>query len=206
MKNRDQVERKTNDRIFWDNKVSISFSKHWNFYGSLSFESQFDNGFNYSDDATVASVLISRFMSPGYLTESLGFEYKPVKYFNMRIGTGTARQTFVLDTTIYHNVSTNYGVPIGHTVLNELAFQVVSNLDKDIAKNTNLKVRYLIFLPYNDPLKMTHRVDATLTAKVNRLINVTLNGTMLYDPNTSHKIQAYQSLALGITYKFPYYR
>lgn len=212
VKNRGQIERKTNDRIFWDNKVSINFSKRWDFYGSLSFESQFDEGFTYSDDQTVAPTLISRFMSPGYLTESIGFEYKPVKYYSLRIGTGTARQTFVLDTNIRHNVPTNYGVIRGK-VLNELAFQLVSNLDKDIAKNMNVKARYLIFLPYNNPLKMTHRLDATLTAKINRLFNVTFTGTLLYDPNISStsqvyqsKLQAYQSLAIGVTYKFPSFR
>ena len=206
LKNRGQIQRKTSDRIFWDNKVSIAFSKHWNFYGSLSFESQFDEGFNYSSDVTVAPTLISRFMAPGYLTESIGFEYKPVSYFSARFGTGTARQTFVLNKDVYHGDTIAYGVRLGQRVLNELAFQVVSNFDHDIAKNTNLKVRYLVFIPYNDVFRMTHRIDATLTAKVNRLINVSINGTLLYDPNTSSKMQAYQSLALGITYKFPYYR
>ncbi len=207
VKNRGQLERKTNDRIFWDNKVSINFSKHWDFYGSLSFESQFDEGFTYSSDVTVAPTLISRFLSPGYLTESVGFEYKPVSYFSMRFGTGTARQTFVLSKSVYQNDTTAvYGVRYGQKVLNQLAFQIVSNIDKDIAKNINLKARYLIFVPYNSFFNMTHRLDGTLIAKVNRLVNVSVIGTLLYDPNTSHRLQAYQSLALGITYKFPYFR
>ncbi|MGI4803905.1 MAG: DUF3078 domain-containing protein [Janthinobacterium lividum] len=207
VKNQGQVERKTNDRIFWDNKVSINFSKHWDFYGSLSFESQFDEGFNYSNDVNTPPVLISRFMAPGYLTESVGFEYKPVKYFSMRFGTGTARQTFVLSNSVYpSDTATVYGVHYGKHVLNQLAFQIVSNFDKDIAKNVNLKARYLIFVPYDTPLNMTHRLDGTLTAKVNRLVNVSIIGTLLYDPNTSKRLQAYQSLALGVTYKFPYYR
>lgn len=207
VKNQGQVERKTNDRIFWDNKVSINFSKHWDFYGSLSFESQFDQGFTYSSDVTVKPVLISRFLAPGYLTESIGFEYKPVTYFSIRFGTGTARQTFVLSNSVYpSDTATVYGVRYGRHVLNQLAFQIVSNFDKDIAQNINLKTRYLIFVPYDTPLNMTHRIDGTLTAKVNRLVNVSIIGTLLYDPNTSHRIQAYQSLALGITYKFPYYR
>jgi hypothetical protein len=207
VKNRGQIERKTNDRIFWDNKVSINFSKHWDFYGSLSFESQFDEGYTYSSDPNVAPVLISRFMAPGYLTESIGFEYKPVSYFTTRFGTGTARQTFVLSNSVYPNdTSTVYGVRYGRKVINQLAFQIVSNIDKDIAKNMNLKARYLIFIPYDTPFKMTHRLDATLTAKINRLFNVTLNGTLLYDPNTSLRLQAYQSLALGVTYKFPSWR
>ena len=33
LKNRDQMQRKTNDRIFWDNKVSLKLSKSWNFFG-----------------------------------------------------------------------------------------------------------------------------------------------------------------------------
>ena len=206
-KNKGQGSRKTNDRIFIDNKISSQISKHWSFFGSLTFESQFDKGFNYTNpDGTDAQnpYLISNFMSPGYLTESIGFEYKPVKYFDLRFGTGTARQTFVLDTTIYHNQPTNYGVPIGHTIYNELAVQVVASIDKDLMKNLHINARYALFIPYIQPLAyMSHRVDATLTAKVNRLIAVTMNGTVLYDKHTSASVQETEGLALGIIYKFP---
>jgi hypothetical protein len=143
-------------------------------------------------------------MSPGYLTESIGFEYKPVKYFDLRIGTGTARQTFVLDTTIYHNQPTNYGVPIGKTIYNELAVQVVASIDKDLMKNLHINVRYAMFVPYVQPLAyVSHRIDGILTARVNKLIAVTINGTFLYDKNTSPGVQGTEGLALGVIYKFP---
>ncbi|MDB5022174.1 MAG: hypothetical protein JWQ28_3301, partial [Pedobacter sp.] len=134
VKNKNQLEKKTVDRVFWDNKAALQLSKNWYFFGSLNFESQFDNGYAYSMDSVNQEhqTLISKFMSPGYLTESLGFEYRPSKYFSTRIGTGTARQTFVLDTTIYHNNINNFGVPIGKTFKNELAFQVVTNFEKEI--------------------------------------------------------------------------
>jgi hypothetical protein len=206
-KNKGQGSRKTNDRIFFDNKIATQLSKHWFFFGSLTFESQFDKGFNYSNpDGTDAQnpYLISNFMSPGYLTESIGFEYKPVKWFDLRFGTGTARQTFVLDTTIYHNQPTNYGVPIGHTIYNELAVQVVAAVDKDLSKNIHINARYALFIPYIQPFAYTsHRLDATLTAKVNRLIAMTVNGTFLYDKNTSSEVQGTEGLALGVIYKFP---
>jgi hypothetical protein len=206
-KNKGQGSRKTNDRIFLDNKIASQLSKHWFFFGSLSFESQFDRGFQYTD-ATGAVLgspqLISNFMAPGYLTESVGFEYKPVKYFDLRIGTGTARQTFVKDTTIYHNLPANYGVLPGHTFHNDLAFQIVAALDKDLMKNLHVNVRYALFVPYQKPLAyVSHRVDATLTAKVNRLINVTMNGTFLYDKSTSPQPQGTEGLALGVAYSFP---
>jgi hypothetical protein len=206
-KNKGQSSRKTNDRIFLDNKIATQLSKKWYFFGSLSFESQFAAGFTYTDASGAVvnnGLLISNFMSPGYLTESLGFEYKPTKYFDLRLGTGTAKQTFVLDTTIHRNQPDNYGVPIDHTFINKLAFQLVAAIDKDLMPNLHINARYALFVPYQQTLAYTtHRLDATLTAKVNRLINVTMNGTFLYDKNTSNRPQATEGLAMGVSYKFP---
>ena len=204
-KNSGQIAHKTNDRIFFDNKIASQISKKWYFFGSFSFESQFAAGYQYTDASgnQITPLLISKFLAPGYFTESVGFEYKPVTYVDIRLGTGTARQTVVLDTTIYHNLPGNYGVKPGSTFRNELAFQVVSTINKDIAQNMNLQARYALFIPYNNFSHITHRVDATLAARVNRLINVTLNGTLLYDITTNAKIQASQGLAMGMVYKFP---
>lgn len=206
VKNKGQLQKKTNDRIFLDNKAAVKISKNWSFFGSLTFESQFDDGFNYkrNGDEEVAT-LISRFMSPGYLTESIGFEYKPVKYFSARIGTGTARQTFVLDTTLYKTNPKNYGVDRGKQVRNDLAFQVVLNFEKEIFKNTVLKSRYLMFIPY-DNLRLpniAHRLDVSLTAKINSFMNTTVTGVMLYDKSNDAKIQTSQTLSLGFGFIFP---
>lgn len=206
-KNKGQTSRKTNDRIFLDNKIATQLSKHWYLFGSVSFESQFAPGYTYTNASGAAAengLLISNFMSPGYFTESLGFEYKPVKYFDLRLGTGTAKQTFVLDTTIHRNQPDNYGVKIDHTFDNKLAFQLVAAIDKDLMPNFHINARYALFVPYQQALAYTtHRLDATLTAKVNRLINVTMNGTFLYDKNTSNRPQATEGLAMGVTYTFP---
>src|ERR1700761_7593543 len=205
--NKGQGSRKTNDRIFLDNKLASQISKHWYFFGSLSFESQFAAGYTYTDlngNAVNQGLMISNFMAPGYLTESVGFEYKPNKYYDLRLGTGTAKQTFLLDTTIYHNLPENYGVKPGNTFYNQLAVQAVGSIDKDIMKNLHLTARYAIFIPYIQPLAYTtHRLDATLTAKVNRLINVSMNGTLLYDKNTSRAPQATEGISMGVAYTFP---
>jgi hypothetical protein len=194
--------RKTNDRIFYDNKLATQLSKHWLFFGSLTFESQFDNGYTYQDP--LPPLLISKFMSPGYLTESAGLEYKPNKWFDLRLGAATARQTFVLDTTIYKNQTDNYGVTVDHTIFNQIAFQGVATIDKDIMTNLHLTMRYALFIPYTQSLAyISHRVDATLVAKVNKVIAVTLNGSFLYDKNTAPQAQGTEGLGLGAIYKFP---
>lgn len=203
LKNRDQLARKTNDRIFWDNKVALKLSKSWYFFGSVNFESQFDMGYSFSKDAQGEKrTLLSKFMAPGYLTESFGFEFKPVKHFFVRIGTGTARQTFVLDTTLYKTNPKNFGVEHGENFRNELAFQVVSSFDKEIAKNLILKSRYMMFANYEKLSSIDNRLDVTLTANVNRLINVSVSGIVLYDDDTANKIQASQGMSFGLVYKF----
>ncbi len=206
VKNKNQLEKKTVDRIYWDHKAAMQLSKNWYFFGSVNFESQFDKGFSYKRENDVESTdkLLSKFMSPGYLTESIGFEYKPNSYFSTRIGTGTARQTFVLDTTLYRTNSNNFGVPIGSTVKNELAFQIVINFDKDIFHNINLKSKYMSFIPYDNFGYTNHRLDVALTAKVNRFMNTTITGVGLYDRNSpSDKIQGSQTLSLGLIFIFP---
>lgn len=205
LKNKGQLSRKTADRIFLDNKVALKLSKNWYFFGSLNFESQFDQGYSFSKNAQGNQIRtrLSQFMAPGYLTESIGFEYKPVKYFFMRIGTGTARQTFVLDTTLYKTNPKNFGVKPGRSFRNELAFQIVASIDKDIAKNLNLKSRYTMFANYEKLSSIDNRLDVTLTARINRLINVSLAGIVLYDEDTADRIQASQAMSLGLVYKFP---
>jgi hypothetical protein len=202
-KNKDQGSRKTSDRIFFDNKFATQMSKSWYFFGSLTFESQFDKGYVYNNN-NGPTVLISKFMAPGYLTESVGFEYKPSRFFDLRLGTGTARQTFVLDTNLIKNQPNNYGVKKGKTFKNDLAFQIVATFVKDIAKNINLNTRYALFIPYEKHISfITHRVDAVLGAQVNRLIRVTVNGTFVYDKNANGKPQGTEGMALGVVYRFP---
>lgn len=226
IKNRDQLQKKTNDRIFWDNKAAFQLSKNWYFFGSLTFESQFDNGFSYSTINNVETpTLISKFMSPGYLTQSIGFEYKPSKFFSTRIGTGTARQTFVLDNETLNaakreraiasnptaspesiaqaGMTDNYGIAYNKSFKNDLAFQVVTAFDKDIFHNVNLKTRYALFIPYDDFGQIDHRLDVALTAKINRFMNVSLTGVGLYDKDTDLKIQGSQTLAMGLMFVFP---
>ena len=205
IKNKNQLQKKTTDRIYWDNKAAIQMSKNWYFFASVNFQSQFDKGFSYPKDAqgNERENLISKFMAPGYLTESLGFEYKPNKFFSTRIGTGTARQTFVLDTTLYKTNPKNYGVENGKNFKNELAFQVVTSYEKEVFKNIMLKTRYNMFIPYDNFAHIDHRLDVNIVAKVNRFINVSITGVGLYDKDTDTKIQGSQTLAMGLTFVFP---
>lgn len=214
IKNKDQLQKKTKDRIFWDNKGGLQLSKSWYFFGSVTLETQFDRGYAYfREEGEERESLISKFMSPGYLTESIGFEYKPVPYFSTRIGTGTAKQTFMLDTAVINprfnggnfGLRQRQGERPPQTFRNELAFQVTSELrDKQILTNVFLYARYNMFIPYDRKLEhIDHRLDITLRSKINKYMNVTINGVAIFDKDADREIQASQNLSLGFGFTFP---
>lgn len=142
-------------------------------------------------------------MAPGYITESVGIEYTPDKTFSLRFGTGTARQTLILDDRLVFEDRKSFGVDTGKNFRNELAFQLVANLNRNLSENVNITSRYAFFANYNEFGKASHRLDATLTSRVSRIINVSLSGILWYDKNIDEKVQTSQTLALGIMYKFP---
>lgn len=200
--NEGERTRKSNDRIFLDSKIGYKMSGNWSSYFSLNFLSQFARGYNYDEDGSIT--LISDFMAPGYLTSSVGFEYKPNQEFALRLSPFSPRFTFVNNKDLYLTVPANYGVPIGETVRTEwLALQIYATYDKDVTETFNIKSRYQLFANYEtlDWKTVDHRLDITLTAKITNLINVTLTSINLYDIDQDPGIQYSQSLALGILYK-----
>lgn len=204
----EQLAKKNNDRIFWDNKLAYKFTDKWALYFSLTMESQFDVGYKYGKDGEGNEIItdtVSAFMAPGYFTESFGLEYKPDNTFSLRLGTGTARQTLLLDDRIAPKENENpvYGVEPGKKIKNDLAFQITANLDRNIAKNLNLKARYNMFADYKDLSDPDHRLDATLSAKVNNFVNVSLSGILVYNSDESSKVQYSQALSLGVVYALP---
>jgi len=207
VRNKGQQSRKNVDRIFFDTKYNRSIGAKWSIFANLNFLSQFGDGYNYSaaPDSTDAKKKVSGIFSPAYVTEAIGIEYRPAPYFFIDFAPGALRQTIVLDRNLYVNTpdQNNYGVPIGKRVRTEAALiQIVANFDKDIAKDVNLKFRYLMFSSFKNPSNIDNRLDAMLTAKINKYVNVNLGAIMVYDDDQSDKVQFAQALSIGFLYSF----
>jgi hypothetical protein len=214
IRNKGESIKKSSDRIFLESKYAYRLHKDWNAFASVTFMSQFADGYEYyhakdsldKDIGPELSRRISGFLSPGYLTEAIGLEYKPVPYFSAQFGLGALRQTFVIDQSLYDIPGNDslvlYGVNRGDNFRNQVVFQFVANFDKEIMKNIFLKARYMNLFDYQNltgPGIVT-RFDGTLTAKVNRFINVNLTGVILYDFDQDKDLQYSQVLSLGILY------
>lgn len=207
--NEGQGYRKTQDRIFLDTKYGYDLSKHWSFYTSLNFLTQFAPGYVYNDDGT--KTIISDSFAPAFLTSSWGVEYHPVDYFKVRISPFSPRFTFVNDVERFVTPENPepYGVTPPDNVRTEwLAFQLLADFSKDIATNLNLKWRYIMYANYETlELKtIDHRLDLNITAKVNKFINVGLGGILLYDYDQDSGAQLSQLLNIGFLYTFQNYK
>ncbi len=203
--NAGQGSRKSADRIFFDSKFGRRISEKWNAFVSVNFLTQFAPGFKYEKDSQgeEQAMMISKFLAPGFLTTSMGIEYKPVKYFWVRFSPVAPRLTFVTDTTLYRNVPTNYGVPIGKQVRFEgVATQLLADYDRNISEKFNVKGRYLMFsnLQQFGWNAIDHRLDLAITTKVTKYISMNVAGIMLYDKDQDKKVQVSQVLALGFLY------
>ena len=208
--NEGQGVRKTMDRIYLDTKYGRSFSEHWDAFIAANALSQFAKGYKYVKDANGVEQgqLTSDSFSPMFITMTLGAEWKPVSYFKMRFSPIAPRVTLLSNNDGRYNavdLVAPYGVLLGESSRFEwYAFQMIADLDKDIAKNVNLKVRYLMFANYKtlEANKVDHRVDLSLTAKVGRFFNVNLGGIFIYDYDQDISPQYSQAISLGVLYTF----
>ena len=199
IKNKGAEKRKSIDRIFLDSKYGYAFSSDWNAFFSANFLSQFAPGYDYENDATGTDLLISNFLSPGFLTFALGAEFKPNPWFSLRLSPFAPRFTFMAD----KEVTERYGVPEGKSVRTEwLAAMVQASYNRDLAPNLKLRLNYMAYINYGELAfrQVDHRLNTVLTAKITRYINVNLMGNVIYDFDQDEKVQYSQSLGLGILY------
>jgi hypothetical protein len=208
VRNSGQGFRKTLDRFFVDTKYGRSLSEKWDAFTSLNFSSQFYRGYQYQEDANgdENASLISDFLAPAFVTVAVGFEYHPADYFKLRISPLAPRLTLLRNNNGRFDAVDSiapYGVEVGEDTRFEwLAFQLTADFDKDIAKNLNLKFKYLMFANYEtlEGKTIDHRLDLLLTARVNRFISVSVGGILLYDYDQDDEVQLSQAFNLGFSY------
>jgi hypothetical protein len=211
--NQGQGYRKTLDRIYVDSKYGRTINTKWDFAASFNLVSQFAKGYSYAKDANGLEVatLISDSFAPCFITTGLGFEYHPVDYFKVRISPFAPRVTIVKDVERFVTPTnlTPYGVePPDGTRFEWLSAQVLAEFNKDIAKNMNLRWRYVMFANYETLAleKIDHRFDLNITAKVTQFINVSIGSILIYDYDQDKDVQLSQAFSLGVMYSFQNYK
>jgi len=210
IQNRGDAFRKSIDRVFFDSKYGrkLGENSHWYFFTNLNLLSQVANGRDFGD---ARQPFISGFFTPLYMTEAIGIEWKPNKFFSMQFAPGAVRQTILGNRNLHREIDrlspeykfSNYGVERGKGIRNEVAImQLVMNYNKDLLKDVNFKWRYQAFASTKDLAAIDNRLDAQLTAKFAKYFNVNLGLIALYDQDQVAKMQLAQSINFGFLYSW----
>lgn len=205
---------KSDDRIELNSKYGQQLKEDgkWYYGALLNFRSQFADGFASPTD----TVVISKFMSPGYLTFALGFDYKPNKSFSAFIAPLSSKVTFVMDDTLASVGA--YGVDTNKNVRFELGGLIQAKYQRDILENVNLKTQLSLFSNYIDnPQNIDVFWETLIAMKVNKYITASISTTLIYDHDidvpvdrnsdgvidgAGPRLQFKEALNIGFSYKF----
>lgn len=186
--------RKTDDKIAVTNKFSYLFKDpKFNAFGSLSFNTQFDEGFDYDPDP---EVLISDFFSPAYFTQVLGIGYTPVDYFSVEAGAAFKETVVNID-----ELAIRYGLDAGENFRFEPGYSVIVNFEKNIVSNVKLISSAETFTNLQEPFADTDVIFSNeLIGNINDYLNTSLQFVMIYDEDFSREVQLKQVLSVGFSF------
>jgi hypothetical protein len=199
---------KINDKIELTTAYGYELSKNKKWYLTLlvNFRTQFDKGYNYPND----SVVISKFMAPGYLIAGIGITYSPKNWFYLYLSPASGRFTFVLDTALANQGA--FGVAKGKQVRGEFGPYLRADLNKDLWKNINITSTLELFTDY---LKDFGNIDVNwsllITLKVNKWLAASIQTQLIYDNDVmiqtspdempGPRTQFKEMIGVGLSYK-----
>ncbi len=187
---------KTSDNeIFMENLLQYEAGWFAKPYFSNTFRSVVLPGYDYPDGGEPFQK--SAFFDPGYLMQSFGLVYEPSKTFSTRLGFAT-QETFASkfapqftddkETSEIEKFKFEAGV--------ESVTKALFKLDNNLAYATELR----LFSAFNALDVWDVRWDNTLTAQINKYVNVNLNVLAVYDVDQIAKTQIKEALQIGLTY------
>jgi hypothetical protein len=191
--------RKTDDILSFRNRFLydlIEKGSNWSLYGDIDFRTQFDEGFEYGEEADDPDVLISNFMSPAYFDQNAGIAYIPSDQFSLTAGVGM-KQTIVTD----DDLETVYGLDEGETIRNEAGFTLGASYEQALVTNFLLSSSVESFWNANGPISDTDIYFSNqLTGKINSFMNTSIRLDLVYDEDFSDEVQVLQVLSLGVSF------
>ncbi len=185
--------------------------KDWYYSLLVSFKSQIAKGYNYPND----SVVVSRFMAPGYLMFALGLDYKPNERTSVLISPITSKSTYVLDTALIDQ--TKYGVAANKKVYREVGAYVKTRFLYNFNDDISIENKLDLFTNYtHNPQNIDIDWELILRMQITFYLSATVSTHMIYDDDvlvpiynnegvkigTGPRLQFKELLSLGFSYKF----
>lgn len=189
----DTGTRKTADEIKLETVFTLKRNLHINPFVSATAQTQFTSGYDYSG---TTKTKVSKFLDPGYFTQSAGIGYSRSDEFKARLG-ATLKETYTSDFPRYAD---DPKTPTIEKTKTEVGLTGVVELNRKVSENIGYTSELTVF----SNLKGFNQIDVSwenlFSAKVAKYINVTLAIDLVYDRDTISEWQFREVLSAGFTY------
>lgn len=222
---------KSNDRLYFESKwaYKTGSKSKWSYSASYNFRSQFSNGYEkykQDEDGKWSGTLKSGFLSPAYTDIALGIDWLPNNWLSVNLAPVTGGFTIVTNPELRKA----YGMVLKHEGDDEemgsnfknARFQFGAQIKADAKMVINDVFRYetqiVLFTDYLDRPFREYRVnwDNKITWQLSKLLKLSLNTWLIYDPNVmikndddidlypngKQRVQFKEFTAISFTYTF----
>lgn len=205
--------RKNEDKLEFNSKYGYQAFDHVYYSVLVNYRSQFAKGYNYPNDSTV----VSKFNAPGYLSISIGMDYKPRPFLSIYLSPMAGRMTFVIDRKLAdagaygvdpaeYN-SSNQKIKDGKKCRFEFGATLSARYQQDVVKNVNIASKLLLFNNYTDKVKSNRgniavNWETMVNIKAGKYLTTSILTNMIYDQNVIRKTQFKEAIGVGLSYKF----
>lgn len=188
--------RKTEDRIEFESVLTYKLGTYVNPYVGATLKTQFSTGVTV--DAAGVETPVSKFFDPGYLTQSAGVGYQPLKEIKTRFGVALRE----IATSTYWTYANDPRTPPQDRVKIRIdgGFESVTDVELKLDDNVLFRSKLELFSPIRKPSDATLRMDNALTATINKYMVVILNVMLINDERASTRLQVKEMLSLGLSY------
>ena len=211
--------RKSDDKIDLNTKIGYDMGNHFYATYLLGFKTQFTEGFAYPNDTT--KIRISNFMTPGYVLNAIGVDWKPNDDLAFFLSPFTVKTTMVTDETLIRESEISgiplFGVDPGEKMRNEFGAYFLAKVKHEIMTNVLLASKLELFSSYtNNPQNIDVNWEVILAMKINKYLSALLTTQLLYDNDVfilksetnqtgGAGTQFKETFGLGFSYKFEGY-
>jgi hypothetical protein len=210
---------KTSDKIELNSQFAFRAKGDWHYSGLLNIYTQLANGWDISNTTRISS-----FMTPGYITLSIGMYYKRKKW-SLYISPVAAKLVTKLDDRFYSERA--FGVDTNKKSHLSIGTFIRLNFDADIHPkvhlNTKLELFYDYLGEYTQMRNMMTNFEMTWRFSITEWLFVSLKTTLFYDYNvrfpvyeqdgvtvmngiTTDHLQFQETFGLTLGYKFRFSR
>lgn len=204
----DKFTRKTNDRLEFNSLLGKQAAKNWYYSAFLNFKTQFDKGYEYSDDGQSRNV-VTKFFSPAYLQFGPGMLWKKSDNLKVNFAPATSKLTFVSKefTNIAGYTDGDYfGVDYNKSMRYELGFAVGAYAKFNLMENVSMENILNLYSNYlEDPQNVDIDYTANVVMSINKYLSANFVFQAIYDDNAVQGFQIRELLGLGVNYKFKIY-